>query len=269
MCVSKLSATPFCLLCCFAVPSSAPGRCFRTESMRYVASSPTTMDGCDVVWHLTHVLLNSFGLDGRSVDFSCGLVSIVHIVRVLQAEACYRDALSLYPNHPGALGNLAALLHRHRRAYAEAETLYKRAAGLYPEHATILTKYGNFVKAVGQDTDRAQELYELAIRADPANPDALGSLAVLLHGVRQDFDAAEAVYERAAAACPYHTNNLSNFALFLADVRQNYDRAEAFYQQALATAPSHANVSAAASFFFLLLEIRILQLVPTRSSSNA
>eukprot|EP01138_Halocafeteria_seosinensis_P004797 gb/GECG01004905.1/.p1 GENE.gb/GECG01004905.1/~~gb/GECG01004905.1/.p1 ORF type:complete len:466 (+),score=72.80 gb/GECG01004905.1/:1-1398(+) len=157
------------------------------------------------------------------------------------AETCYREALRSDPDHFGALGNLANLLHKSRSHMEETEMLYERVAELYPEHTTIITKYGNWCKVMKKDYLRAEKIYKKAIEADPRNPDALGSLAVLLHGVLKQYDAAETFYERAVDACSYHTNNLSNFALFLADIRDNYERAETLYKQALKVAPNHAN----------------------------
>lgn len=174
--------------------------------------------------------------------FVLGTAAVVHHDRKEwdEAEALYRRAIEVDPNHATNLGNYALLLTDVRNAYDEAEALYRRAIEAGPKDANNLGNYANFLWQVRKSYDEAKALYAQAIEVDPSHANNLGNYAIFLERVRKSHDEAEALYKRAIEADPNHANNLGNYAEFLEKVRKSYDEAEALYKRSLEANPNSA-----------------------------
>lgn len=93
------------------------------------------------------------------------------------AEAAYRRALAVEPEHVNAMINLGRLRHAER-AHEEAELLYRRALAIEPRHAIARFNLG----VVLEDQDRVDEAisnYRLATEIDPNVADVHYNLARL------------------------------------------------------------------------------------------
>ena len=81
--------------------------------------------------------------------------------RGMEAEACYRKAIALCPDHGPAHNNLGVVLMARNQA-AEAVEAYRRAAALAPDSAEFRYNMGNALRKSG-DFDAAIRAYREAI----------------------------------------------------------------------------------------------------------
>lgn len=82
-----------------------------------------------------------------------------------KAEAEYRKAIELNPNHSNALGNLAGLLLLRAQAQsAEAENLYRRAFDVDPRNENVSFNYSSFLIRCG-DLDTAETVLKAGLSA--------------------------------------------------------------------------------------------------------
>jgi tetratricopeptide (TPR) repeat protein len=102
-----------------------------------------------------------------------------------EAEAAYRRARELDPEHVNARINLGRLRHADN-ALDEAESLYREALDVEPRHPIALFNLGVVLEDRGV-VGSAIECYKLAIDADPEIPEAHYNLARLY--VKQSEDA--------------------------------------------------------------------------------
>lgn len=127
-------------------------------------------------------------------------VTLARMRRTAEAEAEYRRALALNPDHVPALVGLARHLVSSKRALAEARKLAQRAYALEPGEgeAAVLAAWALFLS--GERKPAVRELEQIA-NAHPTNYEAWRQLAVGLQalGVR---DAARRAAEVAAAVAP-------------------------------------------------------------------
>src|SRR5690606_31460807 len=64
-----------------------------------------------------------------------------------QAEAYYKKALTLEPDHAGVLGGYAILL-KETKKYHQAEEYYKKSLALDPDDVNVNGNYANFLKEI-------------------------------------------------------------------------------------------------------------------------
>ncbi len=106
-----------------------------------------------------------------------------------EAEACYREILSVDPNHPEAL-HLLGVIAQQNGDYPEAERLIRAAIARNPRAADYHNNLGNTYRLQG-DLTRAISSYRQAIALDANQIEALHSLANSLAD-RGDFAEADA-----------------------------------------------------------------------------
>jgi tetratricopeptide (TPR) repeat protein len=94
-----------------------------------------------------------------------------------EAEAAYRKAIELDPDHSDAMVNLGRLL-QERGALEEAANFYRDAIVVEPDYATAFFNLGVVMEEMG-DTDAAIAAYEDSIRVDPTSADSHYNLAGL------------------------------------------------------------------------------------------
>jgi tetratricopeptide (TPR) repeat protein len=103
------------------------------------------------------------------------------------AEGCYRQVLSVSPDHADAHINLGRILHE-RSELTAAETHYRHALRVRPTDATASFNLG-VVLEDQERTGEALDAYRRAIAADPGNADAHYN-AARLYDLVGDYGAA-------------------------------------------------------------------------------
>ena len=94
------------------------------------------------------------------------------------AEAAYRKAIEIDPQHTSALCNLGFLLRTERDQQAEAEQLFRRCIEINPQDPNNYNNLGETLKAQG-DAAGAKKAYERALSIAPRDEFALKALAEL------------------------------------------------------------------------------------------
>jgi tetratricopeptide (TPR) repeat protein len=190
--------------------------------------------------------------------------------RLAQAEALYRETLTLQPDHADALhllGVLASQVGRHDVAvdlidraiaidrtspryhsnrglalaglqrFAEAMASYDRALALRPDDAETFYNRGNALLALGRPNE-ALGSYERALRARPDYAEALCNRGAALAALGRNEEAI-ASYDRVLAKQPTHVEALSNRGNALKALGR-FDDALESYDRALAARPDDA-----------------------------
>jgi len=189
--------------------------------------------------------------------------------REAEAAAVYRQVLTSWPEHPGALHNLGVLAQREGRL-DEAIALTARAAALDPgapippfSLGLALTAAGRHVEAAqafGQAFRRRPGLEPLrrhaaalraagrpeeaiaacreAVAAHPESAPLRHELATTLQAVGR-LEEAEAVYQAVVAQAPSLVEGLANLGKVLVDLGRLAE-AEPWYRRALELAPTRA-----------------------------
>jgi len=98
-----------------------------------------------------------------------------------KAEQAYKKALTLKPEFPEALSNLASLLDRLGRL-PEAEATYRRALKLLPGHPLILVNMAVVLEQTGRIAESIESL-QRAVAADPTHADWFYDLGRLQCGL--------------------------------------------------------------------------------------
>ena len=93
------------------------------------------------------------------------------------AEAAYREVLSLDSNHVNARINLGRLLHNERQ-YRQAEGLYRKALQIDPENPIAAFNLGVVLEDQGA-IQEAMDTYRHTLNVDPTLPDVHYNLARL------------------------------------------------------------------------------------------
>jgi tetratricopeptide (TPR) repeat protein len=190
--------------------------------------------------------------------------------KLAEAEACFRRALSLAPDHVEALTNLGGTL-RNRGHLAEAAECFHRVLALRPRHVAALVNLGIVLSSQGDERTAIEHLRQaLALepnhaqahntlgvallaqnqlaaaaasfrRALELRPDYVEALANLGNALRQqdEIAAAEACQRRALALRPGNLEILTNLGDIFLD-RGRLDEAAATYRTVLAAEPGHA-----------------------------
>jgi predicted TPR repeat methyltransferase len=95
--------------------------------------------------------------------------------KLSEAEACYRKAISLRPDHAPAHNNLGVVLTAQKRA-AEAVAVYRRAIELAPDSADFRYNLGNALRKAGE-IEEAVAAYREAVALKPDHAGACQGLA--------------------------------------------------------------------------------------------
>jgi Flp pilus assembly protein TadD len=155
--------------------------------------------------------------------------------RLLEAEAGYRRALELKPDYASAHNNLGVLLAKLGRL-PEAEIAYRRALELRPDYADAYNNHGNLFLQTNRLLE-AEAAYRRAIELRPDYANAHNNLGNLLLRTNR-LPEAEAVYRRALALKPNYANAHANLGVLLSTLRR-LPEAEAAYRRALELKPDH------------------------------
>ncbi len=146
-----------------------------------------------------------------------------------EAEALYRAALGLRPDHVEALGNLAALCAQNGRL-DEAVSLCQRALALRPDFASALNTLAIVLKRLGR-ADEALTHYRAALKVEPDNAATLGNLGLALRALGRHEEALP-LFERAAALQPALPSAQLNLGNALNELGR-FGEAEAAYRRSI------------------------------------
>ncbi|MSO69191.1 MAG: tetratricopeptide repeat protein [Alphaproteobacteria bacterium] len=111
--------------------------------------------------------------------------------QMAEAEALYRAALELQPDHVEALGNLAAICAQTGRV-DEAETQCRRALALRPHFTPALNTLGIVLRRLNR-LDEAVEHYQRAVALDSRYAEAFTNLGLSLRALGQHDEAIAAM----------------------------------------------------------------------------
>jgi tetratricopeptide (TPR) repeat protein len=153
--------------------------------------------------------------------------------RFMEAEAAFRQAISLDPKNADLYKNLGNVLTEQIK-YEEAEVEYRKAITLDPKNVDLYNDLGN-VLTKQRRYEEAEVEYRKVIALDPKNVVAYKRLAFMLRGMKK-YPAAEAAFRQAFALDPKDALVSSNFARLLSD-QKKYLEAESVYRQAIALDP--------------------------------
>jgi len=127
-------------------------------------------------------------------------ITLARMGRVAEAEAEYRRALGLNPDHVPAMMSLARLLISQKRSLAEARQLAQRADELQPGDGEAAVLAATALYLAGEKKPAVRELEQVA-HAHPTNYQAWASLAAGLKELGMT-DAARRAAEVAASLVP-------------------------------------------------------------------
>jgi tetratricopeptide (TPR) repeat protein len=168
----------------------------------------------------------AIALDPGNADARVNLGLEIYEARgmLVQAEACYRDALTLRPNYALALFNLGHLAELQGRP-AEAESLYWKAArqdslipGPYQNLAAIALARGEYASA--------RQLYREARLRNPFSAPIVAGLAVTTFKT-EGLEAALPLFREATALDPGDADTYYNLAMVYAQAGLPSQAAEA------------------------------------------
>ncbi|WP_353571471.1 tetratricopeptide repeat protein [Candidatus Albibeggiatoa sp. nov. BB20] len=118
---------------------------------------------------------------------------------VIQAEACYRQAIVLQANSIEAWGNLGNLLRSQQRSQ-EAIECYKTILKKQPKHIAALNNIGNAYSDLGE-FKQAIKVYEKILKIQPDLAEAYTNLG-LIYKERHELDKAKKCYKKALKLKP-------------------------------------------------------------------
>ncbi len=156
--------------------------------------------------------------------------------QMAEAEALYRAALELQPDHVEALGNLAAICAQTGR-FDEAETLCRRALALRPDFAPALNTLGIVLRRLNR-FEEAVVCYRQALEIAPDDVATWGNLGLALRALGRHEDSVFP-FERAVALQPTRASNHLSLGNALSDLGRLAE-AEAVYRQAIALDANYA-----------------------------
>jgi len=154
--------------------------------------------------------------------------------RLVEAEALYRQILTVDPRHADALHYLGVIAHQVGQNDA-AVGLIRQAIALAPGVPETHSNIGECYRALGQ-LDEAIATYRQAIALKPNYPDAHNNLGNALREKGQ-LDEAVAAFSRATALQPNFADAYSNLGNALQD-KGRLEEAIAAYRQAIALKPN-------------------------------
>ena len=152
------------------------------------------------------------------VDFHCNIGLALGVLgRIGEAEAHYRQAISLDPQHAASHNNFGHLLTEQGRL-EEAQWHLRQALELEPQHASVHYNLGNNLKVKGR-YEEAIVHYKQSIARRPDFGDAWNNMGVAF-AERGDLDAARDAYQKAVEvdpACASYHRNLAHAKRFQPD----------------------------------------------------
>jgi protein O-GlcNAc transferase len=156
--------------------------------------------------------------------------------RLDDAEALYRQILSVQPNHAGALHFLGLIAHQAGR-HDSALELISKAILLDPNNADAYSNLGMVYRALGR-LDEAITHYHRALQLKSDTPEIYNNLAIALKATGR-IDEAIAAYRHALQLKPDSAEAHNNLAIALMKGRL-LDEAAAESRRALALKPVYA-----------------------------
>jgi len=189
-------------------------------------------------------LLKAIANNNSNHAYFCTLGNVLkNINRLDDAANCYRQSLSLKPDHVEALFNLANVLQQQYRL-EEAVTCYRQILAIQPDYAEAHNNLGVALMAQGK-LDEAGASFEQAVAYKSGYAEAHNNLGVA-YKKRGKIDEAAASYRRALAIHPDYAKALLNLgtAYF---VKKDYPHAMECYQASLKLEPdqveAHQNIA--------------------------
>ena len=165
-------------------------------------------------------------------------VTLQDLGRLDDAETSYRKAIALKPGYAEAHYNLGVTLEAQGRL-GDAEVSYRKAIALKPDYAEAHSNLGSTLKAQGR-LDDAEASYREAITLKPDYAEAHSNLGVTLQDLGR-LDDAEISYRKAIALKPDLAGAHSNLGNMLQEVGR-LDDAETSHRRAIALEPDCAEV---------------------------
>ena len=153
-----------------------------------------------------------------------------------EAVSCFRELLSVAPNHAIAHNSLGAALYKQGH-YREAEEEFRRSIQLKPSYADPHCNLGTVLRGRGRIVESEAPLRR-ALKLKPGHLDFQLNLAMTLVLLERLADA-KGFLERVLRAAPHNVDAL----VIMGDVAGNEGRltdAEALYRRALEIAPTTA-----------------------------
>jgi len=157
--------------------------------------------------------------------------------RLAEAEALYREILTLQPNHADALHFIGIIFHQTGR-HDLAIGLIGRSIGLNPNNPAAHGNLGEACRATGR-LDEAMAAYHRAIALHPAYPEAHNNLGNVLRDQGRMDEALEA-YRRAIELKPDDSQFHNNLGNALREMGRHEEAVRA-YRRALEIRPDDAN----------------------------
>lgn len=137
--------------------------------------------------------------------------------RHAEAEATYRNVISINPDHVAACNNLGGLLF-HRKELEEALQYFQRAAEADPSNADAQINLGDVLQAMGKK-ETSIERYRRALEISPRNVVALIRLGNIQSNMSQLTEAATS-YRQALSLAPHNAEANLNLCSVLIDLGQ-------------------------------------------------
>lgn len=157
--------------------------------------------------------------------------------RSAEAEAGYRQALTMQPDHADTLHLLGVLAEQTGRSAVAVETI-ERAIAINPTNAAFHSNLGNSLRALGRFAD-ALAHFDRALTLMPNFADALSNRGILLRDLDRLEDSLVDL-DRAVTLNPDQADAWSNRGITLADLGRPRD-AVASFDRAIALMPTHVN----------------------------
>jgi tetratricopeptide (TPR) repeat protein len=163
-----------------------------------------------------------------------------HLGRYDQAEAAYRQAITLDPKYAFSSNNLGLLLQDHLARYEEAETTYHQVIALDSNYAFPWNNLGNLLQNHLARYEEAEAAYRQAIALDSNYALPWNNLGLLLQDHLGRYDEAETAYRRALDLGL--TSDIPQFNLCLLSYKQpeRYAEAESLFETLVDRLPSRS-----------------------------
>jgi Flp pilus assembly protein TadD len=156
--------------------------------------------------------------------------------RLAEAEAAYRHALALAPDHADTLHLLGLVTYRQQR-FSEALGYLRAAVERQASSPVYWFNLGVVSHKAGRSME-ARSAYEQAIALNSRYPEAYGNLGNVLRDIG-DLSGAILAYQQALALNPAQADTHNNLGVAKKDLGSTQD-AIACYRRALELKPTHA-----------------------------
>ena len=153
--------------------------------------------------------------------------------RLSEAEAYYRQALALHPDHPDALGLMGVLAHQVGKSELGLQLL-RRAVSLQPDNPELHSNLAAMLMAIGKPNDTLPHLRR-AVELNPSSATAHRDLGIALVSAGQRDEAIEA-FRRALTLSPDFPDAMSHLADALRE-RGETSEAESLLRRAIELQP--------------------------------